>query len=279
MTELEITKPLLSSIAKLPRGRRDGFLRLLGKIEFDRCAKDAMYWFDATRHDTIPYVFTQDPHPMYACTHCHDGISYSFNALPSHRCGPEYMQELPSTRPFTLFPYLPPIIDAWLKEPMLAWEKSRDMMATWTTVALFTWDTFFHEGRQNIFQSDDSTKTAELVKRAAFICKNQPSFLRNHRRIEFSLGQTRSGELKIGGGVENGGSEILGFPQGPDQIRQYHPSGIMLDEAAFQIEAGEAFAAIKPSIQNGGRCTMVSTANPSFFFYVCRDRTDEIIEG
>lgn len=290
MSDLQISKDLLTAISQQPRGRRTGFLNLLGKLEFDRCAEDIFYWLEALRHGGIPYVFTQDPHPMYYCNLCKDSSVYKFSDLHRHLALRHEMivddvglrsnfSELSSVRPFTMFPYIRPIVETWLREPLVAWEKSRDMMATWTTVVMFTWDAFFHDGRQHIFQSDDSTKTAELVERAAFICNHQPSFLRQQRKIEYTLGQSKSGELLINGGVATGGSEILGFPQGPDQIRQYHPSGIFLDEAAFQIEASEAFSAIKPSIQNGGKCTMVSTANPGFFWYVARDRTDEIIEG
>lgn len=143
------------------------------------------------------------------------------------------------------------------------------MMVTWLIVTLYTWDTLFHKNRENIFQSDDSTKTQDLVRRAYFIWDNQPSFLRNVHPATFSAGQTRSGILE----VPSLRSTILGFPQGPDQVRQYHPSGIFQDEAAFQIEAEAAFMALKPAIQGGGRFTAVSSANPSWFMHACRDTT------
>jgi len=286
MPDIPISKELLESIAKQNKSKREGFLRLLGKSEWEKCREDIFYWLDASRHAGIPYVYTQDPHPMYVCKTCADGNTHTFSKLPDHLLrrhdileAPTPLlrssfTELPSTRAFPLYPYMIPIIEAWLKYPLLALEKSRDMMATWLVVMMYTWDTLFHEGRQNIFQSDDSTKTAELVERAEFIAKHQPKFLRNYTKSTYTMGQSRSGVLSVANE-----SQILGFPQGPDQIRQYHPSGIFLDEAAFQIEAGEAFAAIKPSIQNGGRCTMVSTANPSYFMHLARDTSDTITEG
>jgi hypothetical protein len=141
------------------------------------------------------------------------------------------------------------------------------MMATWLIVALYTWDTLFHRNRENIFQSDDSTKTLDLVERSYFIWDNQPSFLKQIQPATITSGQTRSGILRVPGLV----STILGFPQGPDQIRQYHPSGVFVDEAAFQVEAEAAFMAVKPAIQAGGRYTAVSSANPGFFYASCRD--------
>jgi hypothetical protein len=133
---------------------------------------------------------------------------------------------------------------------------------------MYTWDTLFHRNRENIFQSDDSTKTLDLVERAFFIWDNQPSFLKNIHPAAVSAGQTRSGILRVPSLV----STILGFPQGADQIRQYHPSGVFVDEAAFQVEAEAAFAAVKPAIGAGGRYTAVSSANPGWFMQACRDQ-------
>ncbi len=69
-------------------------------------------------------------------------------------------------------------------------------------------------------------------------------------------------------------SEIIGLAQGPDQIRMHHPSGVFMDEAAFQEKAGDTFAAIKPAIQNGGRFTAISSAAPGWFALVCEDKLD-----
>jgi hypothetical protein len=172
-----------------------------------------------------------------------------------------------------MFPYVEPIVKYWQREKIVFIEKSRDMMVTWLTVAMYTWDTIFHENRENIFQSDDATKTGDLVERAYFIYANQPKFLRDIHKAQFGLGTTRSGVLR----VPSLNSVVLGFPQGPDQVRQYHPSGVFVDEAAFQIQAGDAFMAVKPAIQSGGRYTAVSSANPGFFMMACRDTLEGAI--
>jgi hypothetical protein len=235
MTDISISKELLESIAKVPKGKAAGFLRLLGKSEWEKCQDDIFYWLDASRHAGIPYVYTQDPHPMYVCKTCNDNNTHTFSKLGDHLLrrhdildAPTSLLrssflELPSTRAFPLYDYMIPIIEAWLKYPLLALEKSRDMMATWLVVTLYAWEVMYHEGRQVIFQSDDSTKTAELVERADFIAKHQPKFLRNYTKTEYTLGQSRSGVLSVANS-----SQILGFPQGPDQIRQYHPSAVFL---------------------------------------------------
>jgi hypothetical protein len=278
-----ITEDLLTGVAKLPKGQRAKVMALLGKQEFERCAADPLYWLDASKHVRgLPYVYTHDPHKVYTCCTCqwevyeerrvdHMEIVHGQKANNLHSLAKDF-EILPAIRPFSLMEYMPPMIRAWQTAQYFVCEKSRDMMVTWLMVTLFTWDAMFNAGRQHIFQSEDAFKTYELVKRAHLIYKMTPAFLRNAiGHGIFSKGSTKSGELFF----PEQNSEILGLPQGPDQVRQFHPSGIFSDEAAFQIEAGATFAAIKPAILMGGRYTAISSANRSWFELVCRDRTDD----
>lgn len=284
---IDVTPELLSSIARLRPSTRKKALAMIGRQEWDRCAEDVLYWLDAAKHPVLgPYVYTKDPHPMHKCLKCVDkDLTYRTSDREkhlkiAHKIKPKsegeirgYFLELDTTRPFPFsMPYVKPIVEWWLREPIIILEKSRDMVATWTIVMLYTWDTLFHKGRENIFQSEDATKTLDLVERAFFIYRNQPKFLRDVVKADFTVGAGKSGRLL----VPELESTILGFPQGPGQIRQYHPSGVFQDEAAFQVEAGEAFAAIKPAIQNGGRFTAVSSAYPSWFMHAAKDTIESL---
>ena len=280
MTHIPITKTLLTDIAKISNTRtKSKVLKALGQREYQRCAEDVLYWLDPSQHDDIAYVHTLDPHPLSTCNLCNDGAAHFFNKLEVHlklfhsivNPGPEAIKSMftkvDPVRPFILKEYMPPIIRAWEKEPLMCIEKSRDVMATWLIITLYTWDTLFHRGRQNIVQSKTSSDSNELVKRAKHIYEHQPKFLRDVVKAVYTIGTQRSGELKL----ESINSEMLGFPQGPDIIRQLHPSGIFVDEAAFQEKAADAFASIKPAIQNGGRYTAISSANPGWFQHLCQD--------
>lgn len=274
---------LLEKISGLPRGPRAAAMKALGEVEWDRCAKDIYYWLDASRHPAMPYVYTHDPHPLYTCLICQKDTPYKFDQRKVHLKIAHNMEtsgaletaqlfaELPTIRVFTVKPYIPPIINYWLDEQFVFLEKSRDMIATWTTITCYAWDTFFHQGRQNIFQSEDAAKTMDLVKRAMLIYKHQPKFLKDVKKAYFSQGNAKSGVIEL----PDLHSEILGFPQGADQIRQYHPTGVFADEAAYQVSAGASFAAIKPAIEAGGRYTAVSSANPSWFMRAVRDELDQ----
>ncbi len=262
----------------MPKARRAGAMKVVAQEEWQRCADDILYWLDPDRH-LMPYVYTKDPHPMHVCNHCSDGEAYGFDKRHIHLLNRHKIEastegelrvnfhELDTIRVFTMKPYFQPIIEAWLREPFLAVEKSRDMMATWLVVVMYTWDTCFHKGRQNIFQSEDATKSRDLVDRAFTAYNNQPKWLRDLHKATVAEGGNRSGILK----VPSLQSELFGFPAGADKIRQFHPTGVFSDEAAFNPEAGETFAAIKPAVQNGGRYTAISSANAGWFFRVCRD--------
>lgn len=280
--ELDLTLDLLASVARLPARQREKVMEVIGTSEFRKCADDPLYWIDASRHGDLPYVYTVDPHKIYTCNICtlevneekrvdHLEVMHK-EAHPSLHRLREIFTILPAVRPFPMFPYMAPIIEAWMGSQYFAMEKSRDMGATWLLIALHTWDCMFHNGRQHIFQSEDAYKTLELIQRAEAIYDNTPKFLRSViGPASCSKGTTKSGEMYF----SKQKSELLGLPQGANQIRQFHPSGIFSDEAAFQLEAGATFAAIKPAIMMGGRFSAISSANRSWFEKVCRDLTND----
>ena len=284
MIEPFLTSEMLGVISKMPPAQRKQAMGVVAQEEWQRCAEDIFYWIDPSRHP-LTYVYTRDPHPMHVCKLCQDGATYHFNQrkvhlLSRHKIGAStdselkaVFTELDTIRPLTMMPYFEPIIQMWLQEPLLCIEKSRDMMATWLIVICYTWDALFHKGRQHIFQSETAMKTHELCERVMVIAKNQPAWLQAIAPASFSEGSSRAGYVKI----PKMQSEIIGFPQGADKVRQFHPTGFFSDEAAFNPEAGDCFAAIKPAIQNGGRYTAVSSANPSFFQHLCRDTVQEVI--
>ena len=279
-----LDKDFLLSTAKLGKTQRAKLMKAVGREEWNRCSENILYWLDQKYHPAMPYVYTHDQHIYFHCALCNDGNTYQQNQRKSHlklihEIVPanqvemaSYYTEIPTIRPFPLQDYMLPIIEAWQNEQYLFVQKSRDMVATWTIVMLYSWDTFFHHGRQNIFQSETASKTFDLVRRSWQIYKHQPAWLKNVYPARPGAGTTKSGVVRI----DTLNSEIMGFPQGADQVRQYHPSGIFLDEAAFQIEAAGTFQSVKPAIENGGRFTAISSANPSWFQYACEDRLDTL---
>jgi len=169
-----------------------------------------------------------------------------------------------SQNPKKLFPnrpYLKELTHLWLTHPMLIVAKSRQMLATWLFVCLYLWDAITTPGRLIFLQSkreDDAvgnhTAATGLLGRTRFVFEHLPEELKipykaTANKIEFP--------------TQN--STIWAIPQGPDVLRQHTASGILSDEMAFQYLAEDTYTAAIPTIENGGKFTAVSTANPGFF--------------
>lgn len=194
-------------------------------MEYELCRKDPWHWL-------THWVFTIDEHDRKT--------------------------------PIKQFPrkeYLKRLVSLWLENDKLLVAKSRQMLATWTFVALYLHDTQFNVGRLNFFVSKKEEDADALVSRAWFIYEQQPDFLKPYKgdrsfcKIEFP-------ELH---------SKIRGVPQGGDQLRMHTASGVFSDEMAFQSEAEDSYTAAKPTIEGGGRFTGVSSAYPSFFEELYKD--------
>jgi len=283
MLDIVINNDVMREVSKMPTQTKAKFIQQLGQMEFARCAEDPFYWLDAKRH-WVPYVYTKDEHPLWKCLKCGEADDgHTFNKLKLHLRDTHNIDEdnairiqayytpINPIRPFPMHEYFRPLINTWLTKQLVLVPKSRDMMATWLYLALYSWDTFFHRARQNFVQSETAPKTRDLIKRAFVMWKNQPKFLRDVNLAKYNIGPFNAGVITL----DNYDSELVGFPQGAGLVRQYHPSGMFTDETAFHPDAGETFAAIKPAIQAGGRYTGVSSAFPSWFQIAVQDQFSE----
>lgn len=165
--------------------------------------------------------------------------------------------------------YLKLYTKIWLMEKKVAVPKSRRLLMTWVNIALYLWDTMFHMGRNNAFVSKKEDDSNELIEKLRFILDNLDQALLPKELIpkyEITFNRIRFREIE---------SQIRGFPQGPDQLRQFTFSGIFFDEAAFLDDAENTYAAAIPTLEGGGRCTMVSSAAPGFFKRVVFDQIDK----
>lgn len=147
----------------------------------------------------------------------------------------------------------------WQKYPKIAVPKSRRMMMSWTNIVLYLWDTMFHVGRQQAFVSKKENDSHELIERARFILENLDyNYIPKDLipKWQFKFGELSFPEL---------GSRIMGFPSGADQLRQFTFSGMLFDEMAFWDNAEDAYASSVPTIEGGGRMTLISSPAPGFF--------------
>ena len=211
---------------------------LLAKVELYKRNPAAWIWGD---RDLSRQVFTQDEHdPTIAA------------------------------KPFPDKAYIRWMVASWLATRQNLWEKSRQMMASWTFCALYLHDAQFHTNRLNFIQSKKEEDSDALVQRCFFIYEHQEPWLKamypakySYCHIDFYLPGSKAQKIPV--------SRIWGIPQGGDVLRQHTASGLFIDEGAFQPDLESSVRAAQPMLAGGGRIDIVSSAQPSYF--------QELVEG
>lgn len=179
-------------------------------------------------------------------------------------------------KPFPDFlEYLRFLTFAWLSRDRLAIPKSRRMFCSWDFIGLYTHDTLFKPGRFNGFVSKKEDDAGDLVGRAEFIYNKIPEW----RIPRALLPKLKNGKMSKQPPLlefEDTNSKIQGFPQGADQLRQFTLSGILGDECAFWEGAQAFYSASKPTLDGGGRMTLISSRAPGFFKKIVFDQLDAL---
>ena len=156
----------------------------------------------------------------------------------------------------------------WEKYPLMAIPKTRRMTFSWTTICLYLHDAIFNRVRNFAFVSKKEDDADDLIRRAKFIFDHIPEDKIPRALLpecEYKFNSLSFPSLD---------SKIRGFPQGADQLRQFTFSGIFGDESAFWDQAEEFYSATFPTIDGGGRMTLVSSPAPGFFKRLCFDAMD-----
>lgn len=145
--------------------------------------------------------------------------------------------------PFPDWPYLPSVFEALQVLPISAWEKSRDLMISWSIVAYLTWEVQRVPYRTVIFQTLTERKVIELVDYAKQLYRSQDDYL----KASFPLVKPVDDQAGIELNFKHGG-RIFGLAGGhvnmDDMIRLYHPWGYFQDESAFIPGAMQAYDAV-----------------------------------
>lgn len=177
-------------------------------------------------------------------------------------------------KPFPAFlDYLAFLTGLWRVEKLLAVPKSRRMFCSWNFISLFLHDTMFNQGRFNGFVSKKEDDAGDLIARAEFIYNHIPEW----RIPKALLPRIKNGKMSKQPPLlefDEINSKIQGFPQGADQLRQFTLSGIFGDECAFWEQAQSFYSASKPTLDGGGRMTLISSRSPGFFKKIVFDQLD-----
>lgn len=168
---------------------------------------------------------------------------------------------------FPNLPYFPKLFMLFLSARRLFIPKSREMMLTWAVMGYAVWACEFHQKTRVIVQCQKQEKANDLIKGvdapgyARTLYEQQNDWLRNkcplaNRMEDFSAHRI----------VWRNGSVLMGVPSGADQVRQYHPTIFIVDEAAHINDFRASYEAADPvCIQ----IIAVSSAAPSWFGDIC----------
>lgn len=229
------------------------------------------------RHDRELAEFHNLTDPQQARFQVKKYAEYSTNPWSFVRDCVYTLDQIDQKNPIKLFPsyleYLELLCALWQRHRMLAIPKSRRMTCSWNFISLYTWDAMFHPGRFNGFVSKKEDDAGELVARAEFIYNHIPEW----RIPRALLPKIRNGKMSKQPPLlefEDINSKIQGFPQGADQLRQFTLSGILGDECAFWPDAQKFYSASTPTLEGGGRMTLISSRAPGFFKKIVFDKLD-----
>lgn len=157
---------------------------------------------------------------------------------------PKYVQQnVPFKAPFPALSYFVPVMQAMLDERRLFIPKSREMMTSWLAMGYATWLAGWNPGSFIVVQADKEEKIYGLVNYARILHQNQ--FVDGEEEPWMQKKWPITLDSKSSLGFSNG-SKILGVPSGEAQIRSYHPTLYILDEAAFLPEAEQCYATAHP---------------------------------
>ena len=170
-------------------------------------------------------------------------------------------------QPIRQFPtkaYLRELTEIWQRERLLRVEKSRQLMISWLMAALHLHAALVNRGERIAWQSKNFADADSMLRDRLWHI-----FLHIPNTFQKPKARYLSGLIEVYHDTEAQlpTSQIMAIAQGADQLRQYTFSRILSDEFSFQESQRESYAAMRPTIDGGGRLTIVSSANAENFFW------------
>jgi len=163
----------------------------------------------------------------------------------------------------------------------LAVPKSRQIRMSWFCAAFANWHTKTAKYRHTIWQGkkehDAFAQTtmgnkAPCDGRIDFIEQHLPAWLRDPNIVSGkgnlvgAMSYSQSEYSDEGVAIPWQGSKLNAIPQGAHQIRQYTPSLVIVDEAAFMDDYDLTRVASKPALMGGGKFISVSSVDAGSHF-------------
>lgn len=172
------------------------------------------------------------------------------------------------SQPYKPFPdrdYFEALHKVFINHPVMFIEKSRTMMASWWAAAESTHYVMTHQPSKAIFWSQDEDRSVVLLEYAKVLYGQQDAIFKDIFPLKRVLERQNTTTLEFADG-----GKIIALPgKDPDKIRSEHPSIVVMDEACFIENGGEAFdVAISSRVP---KMIVLSSAAPSWFRRMTKD--------
>lgn len=170
-----------------------------------------------------------------------------------------------SYKPFPKRDYLRALHKIWIAEPFLFIEKSRTMMCSWWGAAETLHYGMTHQPSTTVYWAQDQDRAIALLDYAKVLYEQQDAILKSIFPLARPLDRQSFDRLEL----KDGGVFIALPGKDPDKIRSLHPSQLLIDEACFIENGGEAFdTAISSRVP---KVLVISSAAPSWFRRMSKD--------
>lgn len=153
------------------------------------------------------------------------------------------------TLPFDLWPAQQNVLDAMQRERLLVILKARQLGISWLACGYVLWLCATQKGRTVLLFSQGQLEANELIVRIAFMAEHYQGTLP-------ALVTENKSELAWANG-----SSVKSLPATKKAGRSLSASLIVLDEFAFMLFGAELYAAAKPTIDDGGKLWIISSAD------------------
>jgi len=165
-------------------------------------------------------------------------------------------------------PYAIPLVDKYLREPLLAVSKSRQIRITWILTAIDLWTVMREPGGKRVGLTAQKEATAvELLDRCWTIYRHLPQWIQDRCPLEMTGNRPSQTRMKF-----SNGSTIAAFPEGSEQFRSYTFSRWRNEEAKTQTQLPLMIRGALPTLKGGGQTAQVSTPGDNTFKDIVFDR-------
>lgn len=158
-------------------------------------------------------------------------------------------QQEPSIIPFHLWDAQRDLLDSLQHERQIIILKARQLGITWLVLAYALWLCIYHSNKTVIVISKDLGAANEMIKRV------RGMFTRLKDKPAAQLTIDNTGEI-----AWSNGSRIKAFASSSDAGSSFTGSLLILDELAKNPNAESVYTSAKPTIDDGGRVVILSTA-------------------